>query len=119
MKLKDTFLGLCVVALLVSVIFLYLRANGQRDAALVKSSEAQHDAQQAQADLQQLKATSDAQGAENARLRSANQSLAQKLSQLQTETNKLNSVNQLLARQLGTLQDAAQQQQEQLLQIQA
>ena len=119
MKLKDAFLGFCVVALLVSVIFLFLRANDQKSAALIKLSEAQHDAQQARADLEQLKAAADAQSTENARLRSANQTLAQKISLLQTETNKLQSVNQLLARQLGTLQDAAQQQQEQLLQMQA
>jgi len=118
MKLKDVFLGLCIVALLASEVFLF-RANDQKNAALIQSREAQHDVQQARADLEQLKAATAAQGAEDTRLRSVNQSLAQKISQLQTETNKLHSVNQLLARQLGTLQDAAQQQQEQLQQIQA
>jgi hypothetical protein len=118
MKLKDAFLCLCIVALLVSEISLF-RANEQKRDALVKSTESQHDAQQARAALEQLKADTDAQSTEDARLRSANQSLAQKISQLQTETNKLGSVNLLIARQLAALQDATQQQEEQLLQIQA
>ena len=118
-KPKDAFLALCVVVLAVGMIILYLRAAGQRDAALAQARTAQHDAQQAHADLEQLKAATDAQTVEDARLRSANQSLAQKISQLQTETNKLHSVNLLLSQRLGSLQDAAQQQQEELLQIQA
>jgi hypothetical protein len=117
-KLKDAFLGLCIAALLVSEILLFL-ANEKKNAALVQSRTAQHDAQQARTDLEQLKTATAAQTAENARLRSENQSLSQKLLQLQTQYGQLQNTNLLLARQLGTWQDAAQQQHDQLQQIQA
>ena len=119
MKPKDAILGLCMLALMASVIILFIRANSQKNTTLAQLREAQHNLQQTQMQLAQLQTNADEQIVENSRLRSSNQSLAQKVSLLQTETNKLGSLNDLLARQLGALQDTAQQQQEQLQEIQA
>ena len=118
MKLKDVFLGLCIVALLASEFFLF-RANEQKSAALVKSSEAQHDAKQARADLEQFKVATDTQNTENARLRSANQSLAQTITRLKDETNRLQQANRQLTQQMAAVGETAQQQQERLQQWEA
>jgi len=118
MKLKDMFLGLCIVALLASEFFLF-RANEQKSAALVKSSEAQHDARQARADLEQFKAATEAQNTENARLRSANQSLTQTITRLKDETNRLQQANRQLTQQMAAVGETAQQQQERLQQWEA
>jgi septal ring factor EnvC (AmiA/AmiB activator) len=119
MKLKDVFLGLCIVALLASAFFLLFRANEQKSAALVKSSEAQHDAKQARMDLEQFKVATEAQNSENARLRSANQSLTQTITRLKDETNRLQQANRKLTQQLSAVGETAQQQQERLQQWEA
>jgi hypothetical protein len=118
MKLKDVFLGLCIVALLASEFFLF-RANEQKSAALVKASEAQHDAKQARTDLEQFKAATDAQNTENARLRSANQTLIQTVTRLKDETNRLQQASRQLTKQLAAVGETAQQQQERLQQWEA
>ena len=118
MKLKDVFLGLCIVALLASEFFLF-RANEQKSAALVKSSEAQHDAKQARTDLEQFKSATESQISENARLRSANQSLTQTITRLKDETNRLQQANRQLTQQMAAVGETAQQQQERLQQWEA
>ncbi|HTV63312.1 MAG TPA: hypothetical protein VMH30_12160 [Verrucomicrobiae bacterium] len=117
MKLKDLFLGVCIAALLVSEIFLFV-ANQQKNAALDKMNAAQHDADQARADLAQLKATTDAQVSDDTRLRAENLSLTRALSTLQTQITTLSNANVVLSLQLGNAQQTAQQQQEQMQQIQ-
>ena len=72
-----------MVALVASVIVLFFRANSQRSTAMAQLREAQHNLAQSQTALTELKGTSDSQSAENAKLRSANQSLAQKISMLE------------------------------------
>jgi hypothetical protein len=120
MNLKDVFLGLCIVALLASEFFLF-RANEQKNAALVKSGEAQHDAQQARAELDQFKAAATAaeQSAGVDRLRQENRNLTQTITQLKNETNRLQQANQKLTQQLTALGETAQQQQARLQQWQA
>ena len=120
MNLKDVFLGLCIVALLASEFFLF-RANEQKSAALVKSGEAQHDAQQARAELDQFKAAAAAaeQSAGTDRLRQENRNLTQTITLLKDETNRLQQANQKLTQQLAAVGETAQQQQERLKQWQA
>ena len=120
MNLKDVFLGLCVVALLASEFFLF-RANEQKNAALVKSSEAQHDAQQARTELAQFQAAAAAaeQSTGADRLRQENRSLIQTLTQLKDETNRLQKANQQLTQQLAAVGETSQQQQERLKQWEA
>ena len=120
MNLKDVLLGLCIVALLASEIFLF-RANQQKSAALIKSSEAQHDAQRARTELEQFKAAAVAaeQGAGIDRLRRENQNLSQTLTRLKDETNRLQQANRQLTQQLATIGQTAQQQQAQLQQWEA
>jgi chromosome segregation ATPase len=120
MNLKDVFLGLCIVALLASEFFLF-RANQQKSAALVKSSEAQHDAQQARTELAQFQAAAAAaeQGAGADRLRQENRNLSQTITHLKDETNRLQQANQKLTQQLAALGETAQQQQARLQQWQA
>lgn len=118
MKLKDALLAICVVALLVAGVVLFLQANNQRSAALAQAAEAKHDADQAKADLEQLKSSAATQTSDNARLRSENQRLSQKIIQLSDENARLGRTNQWLVQQFGSLADAAQMQQQQLQQIQ-
>lgn len=120
MNLKDVFLGLCIVALLASEFFLF-RANQQKSAALVKSGEAQHDAQQARAELDQFKAAAAAaeQSAGTDRLRQENRNLTQTITRLKEETNRLQQANQKLTQQLAAVGETAQQQQARLQQWQA
>jgi hypothetical protein len=117
MKLKDLFLGLCIAALLASEVFLFV-ANQQKHDALDKMQAAKHDADEAQAKLQQVQAAADAQAMDNMRLNAENKNLSRKLSDLQNQNNSLNNASQQLSQQLTTTQLAAQQQQEQLQQIQ-
>ena len=119
MKLKIRVIWLCVVVLLATEVFLFMAKN-QKDAALVQLHESQQKLAQTQADLDKLKNSSVATlSAENAKLRAENQGLTQKFSQLQNEFNRLRGANQQLTQQLKTSRDTAQQQQEQLQQIQA
>ncbi len=114
MTLKRWVLWLCIVALLAGEFFLFT-ANRQKDAALVSLREARQEVAQLQAQLDQLKsASAAAQGADNSRLRTDNQSLAQKLSRSQREADQLRAVNQKLSQQLSNTLTAAQQQLQQL-----
>ncbi len=117
MKLKDLFLGLCIAALLVSELFLFV-ANQQKHDALSKMDAAQHDADQAKAQLSQLQATANSEAMDNMRLNAENKSLTRKLSDLQKQNSTLNDASQQLSQQLTSAQLAAQQQQDQLQQIQ-
>jgi regulator of replication initiation timing len=119
MTLKRWVLWLCIVALLAGEFFLY-SANRQKDAALVSLREARQEVAQLQTQLDQFKAASAAaQGADNSRLRTDNQSLAQKLAQAQKQSDQLLIENQKLYQQLKTTMTAAQQQQDQLQQLAA
>ncbi|HEY1663871.1 MAG TPA: hypothetical protein VGI03_15745 [Verrucomicrobiae bacterium] len=117
MKLKDLFLGLCIAALLVSELFLFV-ANQQKHDALTKMESAQHDADQAKSQLSQAQATANSQAMDNMRLNAENKNLSRKLSDLQKQNSTLNDASQVLSQQLTSAQLAAQQQQEQLQQIQ-
>jgi flagellar biosynthesis GTPase FlhF len=77
--------------------------------------QAQHDVQEAQAELQQTK---DADAAVQDSLRSENQSLTRRLSEAQTANTKLRTDNQQLNQQLGTTRQAVQLQQQHLEQLQ-
>jgi regulator of replication initiation timing len=114
MTLKRWVLWLCIVALLAGEFFLF-SANRQKDAALVSLREARQQVAQLQTELDQLKSNSAAaQGADNSRLRTDNQNLAQKLSQSQKEAEQLRAANQKLAQQLNSTLTDAQQQLQQL-----
>jgi hypothetical protein len=118
MKLKRWVLWLCIVALLAGEFFLF-SANRQKDAAQVSLREARQEVAQLQVQLEQLKTTAAAaQGADNSRLRTDNQSLAQKLSQSQKEADQLRAANQKLSQQLNATLTAAQRQQAQVQQLQ-
>jgi hypothetical protein len=119
MNLKRWFLWLCLTVIVIGEVMLF-RANQQRDAALVKSSEAQHDAEQAHKDLEQFKASAAAaQGAEGDRLRRENLNLTQTITRLKDETNRLQQTNLQLTKQLAAIGETAQQQQERLKQWEA
>jgi DNA repair exonuclease SbcCD ATPase subunit len=118
MKLKDWVLWLCVVALLVTEVFLF-SANRQKDAARVRLREAQTELVDLHTQLDQLKNSSVATlSADNARLRAQNQDLTQKFSRLQDESRQLQQQVQKLTQQLETTRSTAQQQQQQLQQMQ-
>jgi hypothetical protein len=117
MKLKDAFLGLCIVALLVTEVLLFV-AIEKKNTALSQTRSAQHDAQQARAELEQFKAATTTQTADNARLRSERQGLFATNTILQAEIAGLAITNQLLSQELDSMHYASQQQQEQLAQLQ-
>lgn len=117
MKLKDMFLGLCIAALLMSEVFLFI-ANQQKHDALSKVEAAQQAADLAQAKLSQVQATADSEAMDNMRLSAENKSLSRKLTDLQKQNTTLDYASQALSQQLTSAQQAAQQQQEQLQQIQ-
>jgi ABC-type transporter Mla subunit MlaD len=121
MKLKDLFLGLCIAALLVSEMCLFV-ANQQKRDAISKMNAAIHDADQARAELAQLKQASDQQAMSDMRLSAENKSLSRKLSDLQNQNASLNNASQQLSQQLTSAQlaaqQAAEQQQEQIQQAQ-
>jgi hypothetical protein len=119
MNLKRWFLWLCLAVIVVGEVMLF-RANQQRADTLDKLRVAQHDAEQARADLEQFKASAvAAQGMEGDRLRQANQNLTQAITQLKSETNRLQQANRQLTQQLAALGETAQQQQERLKQWEA
>ncbi len=112
MKLKIWVVWLCVAVLLASEFFLFL-AKSQKDAALVQLHEAQQEAGQLRAQLDQLKNSSVATlSTENARLRAENQGFTQKFPQLQAENNRLREQNKKLTQQLETAHSDVQQQQQ-------
>jgi chromosome segregation ATPase len=116
MHLKKWFLGLCLIVLVVGEMFLF-SANQQKSHALAAARAAQQDAAQARADLDQLKTADAAQTLENTKLRSDNQSLSKKITQLQNDNGRLQTANQQLSQQLDATSASAQQQQEQLQQM--
>lgn len=108
MKLKDVFLGVLIVALIASEVFLF-SANQQKHDALAKLKSAQSDLRQAQSDLQQTK---DADATAMSSLRAENQSLTRRLTDAQSANTRLRTENQQLSQQLGEAHDAAQAQQQ-------
>lgn len=118
MKLKDVFLGICIVALLASEIFLF-SANRQKDAALTQLNAAKQEATQLRNQLDELKtASATIQNSESDRLRRENAALVKNVGELQNSAAQLRSVNQQLNQQLGTARTAVQLQQEHLQQLQ-
>jgi chromosome segregation ATPase len=118
MKLKDVFLGVCIVALLASEFFLF-SANRQKDALLSQLNGSKQDAAQLQTELDSLKTVSaTSQSSENDRFRRENAALAQNLSAAQNTIAQLRGANQQLTGQLGTAREAVQLQQEHLQQLQ-
>ena len=109
MHLNKWFPGLCLVLLLAGEFFLF-QANRQKDAALVKWQEARQDADQARANLDQLKA---ADAAEISHLHAE----IQELPQLRGQVAQLQTDKKQLLRQLNATLTVAQQQQGQLQQI--
>jgi small-conductance mechanosensitive channel len=115
MKMKSWVLWLLVVAFLASEVFLF-SANRQKDAALEQAHAARQEADQARADLEQLRTANVlAQDAEVSKLRADNQDLPR----LRNQVTQLQAANQKLSQQLSVTLTAAQQQQDQLQQIQA
>jgi len=121
MKLKDVLLAVCIVALLGSDFFLF-RANDQRNTALVQSGAARQDADQARAELEQLKTNNAAaQGGEISRLRADNLELPRlrsQIAQLQATNAALQATNLVLIRELSAVLAIAQKQQGQVEQLQ-
>src|SRR5450432_130706 len=118
MKLKDVFLGVCIVALLASEFFLF-SANRQKDALLSQLNGSKQDAAQLQTELDSLKTVSaTSQSSENDRFRRENAALVQNLSAAQNTIAQLRAANQQLTGQLGTAREAVQLQQEHLQQLQ-
>jgi hypothetical protein len=119
MKLKDVFLGVCIVALLASEFFLF-SANRQKDALLSQLNGSKQETAQLQTELDSLKTVSaTSQSTENDRFRRENAALAQNLSAAQNTIAQLRAANQQLTGQLGTAREAVQLQQEHLQQLQA
>lgn len=119
MNLKRWFVWLCLAVVVISEVML-VQAYRQRQDALAQLSVAQHDADKARKEMEDIKASAAAmQGAEGDRLRRENQSLTQAITQLRNETNRLQKANQQLTQQLTALGATAQQQQEKLQQWEA
>jgi chromosome segregation ATPase len=120
MKMKSWIVWLLVVVFLVSEVFLF-SANRQKDAALVSVRESKQQAEDLQAQLDQLKSSmAAAQNAELSKLRADNLDLPRlrnQVTQLQAASQKLQAANQKLTQQLNSTLTAAQQQQAQLQQL--
>jgi len=115
MKTKSWVLWLLVVAFLASEVFLF-SANRQKNAALASSHEYKQQAENLQAQMEQLKISyAAAPSAELCKLRAENQDLPR----LRNQVTQLQTANQKLTQQFQTTLTAAQQQQEQLRQIAA
>jgi chromosome segregation ATPase len=118
MKLKDVFLGVCIVALLASEFFLF-SANRQKDALLSQLNGSREEAAQLQTDLDKLKiASATSQSTENDRFRTENASLEQNFTAAQNTIAELRAANEQLTQQLGTAREAVQLQTENLQQLQ-
>jgi DNA polymerase III gamma/tau subunit len=114
MKLKDVFLGLCIVALFVSELFLF-SANRQKDEAQSALRGANQQVSQLQNDLQQAtNSNADIRNTEFSRLRNENQELPA----LRNQVQQLTATNRVLAQQLQATLTIAQQQQQQLQELQ-
>ena len=115
MNAKNWFPWFCIVALLVSEIFLF-SANRQRNVARADALNARTQIEQLRSDLEQARASGgQASDSEIARLRSENQDLVR----LRTQVRQLSETNRLLTQQLQTARATAPQQQTQLQQQQA
>jgi chromosome segregation ATPase len=115
MNLKRELLWACIVALLTAECFLFL-ANRQKEEVFAQFSEAKQEADEARANLEQLKTSNAvAQSAEVSRLRADNLDLPR----LRNEVTQLQAANQKLTRQLQAATNAVQQQQDELRQLQA
>ena len=115
MKFKDLFPVICLALLIVSDIFL-LSANTQKSTALSKLAEARQQVQDLQSQL--ANATNDAaaaDAAELAQLRADNQDLPR----LRDQIKQLQAENHKLAEQLGRTRGVAEQQQEQVEEMEA
>lgn len=119
MNLKRWFLWFCLAVIVVSEVMLF-HANQEASVAMAARDKYQHEAEQAQNELDQMKASAAAaQGAAGDRLRQENQRLTRALARLKDETNRLQQANQQLTQQLAALGSTAQQQQSQLEQWEA
>jgi chromosome segregation ATPase len=115
MNLKRGLLWACIVALLSAEFFLF-SANRQKEKALVQLGEARQEANEARANLEQLKISNvDSQSAEISRLRADNMDLPR----LRNQVTQLQAANQKLTQQLQIALAAAHQQQDELQQLQA
>jgi chromosome segregation ATPase len=115
MNLKRGLLWACIVALLAAEFFLF-SANRQKEEAFLQFREARQEADDARANLEQLKiSNADSMGAEISRLRADNLDLPR----LRNRVTQLQAANQKLTQQLQTALTAAQQQQDELAQLQA
>jgi chromosome segregation ATPase len=115
MNLKRWLLWACIVALLAAEFFLF-SANRQKEEAFLQFREARQEADDARANLEQLKiSNADSMGAEISRLRADNLDLPR----LRNRVTQLQAANQKLTQQLQTALTAAQQQQDELAQLQA
>ncbi len=110
MTLKRWVLWLCIIALVISELFLF-SANQQKNAAQADARDAKQQIEQLRAELNQGKTSNvESQNAELARLRSENQDLLR----LRNAVRELTETNQQLVQQLKGTQVIVQQQQEQL-----
>ena len=117
MKIKSWVLWLLVVAFLASVGCLFL-ANRQKAVALTSARDSKQQAQDLQAQLDQLKSSiTAAQTAELSRLRADNLDLPRlrnQVTQLLAANQQLQSANEKLTQQLKAVLSTAQDQQSQL-----
>lgn len=115
MKFKDIFPGICVALLIISEIFLF-SANRQKSTALAQLAQARQTVQSLESQLADAtNAAASADADELARLRADNQDLPR----LRNQIKQLQAENHKLVGLLSRTSDAAQQQQEQLQEIQA
>jgi septal ring factor EnvC (AmiA/AmiB activator) len=115
--MKNGILWLLIAAFLASVVFLFL-ANSQKNAALVSLNESKQQAQDLQAQLDQVKSSNaDSQNAQISQLRADNQDLPRlrnQVTMLLASNQKLQSANDKLTQQLKAILSTAQDQQTQL-----
>jgi chromosome segregation ATPase len=114
MNLKRGLLWACIVALLAAEFFLF-SANRQKEEAFMQSREARQEAEEARANLELLKiSNADSQSAEISKLRADNLDLPR----LRNQVSQLQAANRKLTQQLQTALATAQQQQDELQQLQ-
>ncbi|MGH7975075.1 MAG: hypothetical protein ACREDS_09305 [Limisphaerales bacterium] len=115
MNFKRGLLWACIIALLAAEFFLF-SANRQKEEAFAQMGKARREAETARANLEQLKISSaNSQNAEISRLRAENVDLPR----LRNQVAQLQAENQKLTQQLQTALATAQQQQDELQQLQA
>lgn len=112
---KNLFPGICLALLIISEVFLF-SANRQKSAAIAQLRETQQQVTDLQAQLDQATNSASADAiSEMARLRADNQDIPR----LRKQILLLQAENKKLAGQLGYSRATAQQQQQQLQEIQA